>query len=245
MKKLKIILLIIFIVLFCFSCISFYKIYRENTYQKKLKNSLIEEVVKPEDYSKESSYYINFEYLESINSDVVGWIIMEDTKINYPIVQGSDNDYYLKHTFDKKYNTIGSIYMDYRAKEDFSSYNTFIYGHNTYDGSMFADLSKYKDFNFYKDHPIFYIYTSSGNYRVKIFSFYIDDVDNGSYKVEFSDLDDYKNYIEIISSKSIYNTNVNVDYTEDKIVSLYSCSGLRGIARLKRYFMHGILEKIN
>jgi len=83
---------------------------------------------------------VNFPSLEKINSHCVGWITIPNTNINYPIVKNDDNEYYLNHNFEKSENKGGAIFMDYRLKEDFSNFNTILYGHNMKDGSMFADV---------------------------------------------------------------------------------------------------------
>jgi len=83
---------------------------------------------------------IDFEALRAINSNVVGWIVVPGTDISYPIVQGTDNDHYLRRTFAGEQNSSGTIFMDYRNSADFSDRQTILYGHNMRDGSMFAPL---------------------------------------------------------------------------------------------------------
>lgn len=102
----------------------------------------------------ESEINIDFDGLSVINDDIVGWIRSIDNVIDYAIVQGSDNEHYLTHMFDKSYNKAGAIFMDYSNDPDFSDENTIIYGHNMKDGSMFAYLLNYKDQTFYDQHPI-------------------------------------------------------------------------------------------
>ena len=97
---------------------------------------------------------IDFDSLQEINPDVIGWLEMEavDT-INYPIVQGEDNDYYLHRTFQRTDNFAGSIFMDYMNKSNFGQRNTIVYGHNMKNGSMFGSLKNYRDQEVYQKSP--------------------------------------------------------------------------------------------
>lgn len=225
-----------------------FSLYKINGIKKELNDSeeikeeLIELVEIPEIPSEEPSFEVNFEELKKINSDVVGWIIIEETQINYPIVQTNDNEYYLNHSFDKKWNSLGSIFMDYRSSSDFSDYNTFIYGHHTKNGSMFGEIYKYMDYNFYLEHPSFNLYTPNGSYVIEIVSAYLDKASSNSYKQSFDSLADYNTYINLIIEKSRYKTNVNIDYTTDKLITLYSCSHASNREKDDRYFIHGIIR---
>lgn len=244
MKFLKYLLLSFFILLLSFSIYSLFKIQHEEKANEDLKNELIQEVHIPDVSTDEEEISIDFTRLKEINEDIVGWIVIEDTQINYPIVQGSNNSYYLNHSYDKKWSGYGSIFMDYSSSNDFSNYNTFIYGHHTQNGSMFGELYKYMDESFYQSHPYFRIYTPKSNYVLDVFSVYVDDTESDSYKQEFSSLEDYEKYIDAILSKSKYKTNVNIDYKKDKIVTLYSCSHERSRNKNDRYFIHTILRSV-
>ena len=124
------------------------------------------------DDTKEEMFSVDFEKLLEMNSDVVGWIRFDEpSEINYPVVQGRDNEEYLKRTFEANTNKLGTLFVDVNNPGDFSGRNTFIYGHNMKNGSMFAQLLKYKNDSFYKEHPYFYIYTPDGKVRTyEIFS---------------------------------------------------------------------------
>ena len=95
---------------------------------------------------------VDFDGLHQTNADVIGWIYIEDTNINYPIVQGTDNKYYVDHMVDGTKNGAGSIFMDYRNALDFSDPNTVIYGHNMKNKTMFAHITEYKDPEFFEAH---------------------------------------------------------------------------------------------
>lgn len=244
MKKIKILILVIFLLILCFCVHGILGIFKESDAAESLKENLTEIIDIPDVQSEESKFTINFDELRKINSDVVGWIVIEGTQVNYPIVQGNNNSYYLNHSFDRKWSSYGSIFMDYKSSKDFSDYNTFIYGHNTKNGTMFGELYKYMDVNFYSEHPSFYLYTQNGNYVIKLFSAYVDDTESDSYNQSFSSLEEYKNYLNIISSKSKYKTGIEVDYNSDKIITLYSCSHEINRKKSDRYFIHGIIKKL-
>ena len=235
--------------LFIFSCVLvfcviniFHDIYSENK-QEEIIDSLIEiGNVKPSS-EIDKIPQIDFSKLKEVNNAIVGWIIIDGTQVNYPIVKGKNNSYYLNHSYDKSYNSYGSIFMDYRSDENFSDLNTFIYGHYTSNGSMFGELKKYMEESFYKEHPFFYILTPNGNYKVDVISAYTDDALSSSYNAKFNDLNDYQRYIEKIRLKSRYSTDIRVNYILDRTITLYSCSHESG-SKTERYFIHGIMRKI-
>lgn len=238
------ILLFISIAVFCFY--KAYEIKEEQTKIKEEQTELIDIAEIPEKVEdiEEKKEEINFQELININSDFVGWIKIEDTNINYPIVQGTNNTYYLKHSFYKEYSNAGSIYMDATANSNFSSKNTFIYGHYTSDGSMFGQIGKYMKQDFYDKHKEIYIYTSEQNYKLEVFSVHVDKASSKSYQMNFTTDESYKDYIDLMKSYSVIKSDIEIDYTEDRIVTLYSCSHERGHAKDDRYFVHAKLIEI-
>lgn len=244
MKKIKILLLLVLLASLIFCAFNLYKLYKEKKDAKNIKEELIEIINIPDTPSDEPEFKVDFDELRKINSDIIGWIVIEGTQINYPIIQGKDNSFYLNHSYDKKWSGFGSIFMDYKSKNDFSDYNTFIYGHHTKDGSMFGELYKYMDESFYKEHPFFYLYTPNKNYKVEVFSAYVDDTDSESYNQFFISLNEYENYINMVKNKSRINSELNIDYKKDKVITLYSCSHEPNHKRTDRYFIHGVLKDI-
>ena len=244
MKKIKITLIFLLLIVLGYGLYNIYNIQKEIVESENLNNELVEIIELPSNNSevKEESG-VNFSELEKINSDVVGWIVMEGTQVNYPIVQSKDNSFYLNHSFDKKWNSLGSIFMDYRSKNNFSDYNTFIYGHHTKNGSMFGELYKYMDESFYKEYPFYYLYTPTGNYKVEIISAYLDSAESDSYVQSFSTNEEYKNYIKLIKDKSNYKTDTELDIETDKIITLYSCSHESNRRKSDRYYIHGVIKK--
>ena len=223
MKILKRFFIFLFLILFCYSIFSIYKILKDEKQQEQNKDELIEEFEIPEIPSEEPEFSVDFDSLKQINSDIVGWIIMEGTQVNYPVVQGSNNSYYLNHSYDKKWSSFGSIFMDYSSSSDFSDRNTFIYGHHTRNGSMFGEVNKYMDVNFYNEHPFFFLYTPNGNYKAEVFSVYTADALSDSYDQSFASKDEFQQYIEMIRGKSKYYIDTKIDISSD---SFFRCCSL-------------------
>ena len=101
---------------------------------------------------------IDFDGLRAMNGDIVAWIQIPGAGVDYPVVQGKDNEHYLHYTFDGKANKAGSIFLDYRNRADFTDSKVILYGHNMKDGSMFSNLKKFGDARFQKEHKTAYLY---------------------------------------------------------------------------------------
>lgn len=166
---------------------------------------------------------VDFDSLLAVNPDVVGWIYIEGTAVNYPIVKGNDNDYYLKRLVDGKYNSAGSIFMDYRNLGDFSDTHSILYGHNMKNGSMFAVLGKYKDQNFFEEHPYCQIMTPEGNYLVEFFSGYDASTEDDSWQRDFLSDEEFRDWLDSAVNRSVFSSDVSLS-TEDRIVTLSTCS---------------------
>ena len=140
------IILVIAIVVFAVSAYKLYGIFSEYNKGDKEYQKIQDLVINTEkkDDTKEETFSVDFEKLLEMNSDVVGWIRFDEpSEINYPVVQGRDNEEYLKRTFEANTNKLGTLFVDVNNPGDFSGRNTFIYGHNMKNGSMFAQLLKY------------------------------------------------------------------------------------------------------
>lgn len=167
---------------------------------------------------------VDFASLQQANPDVKGWIQFEGMDISYPLLQHpDDNDYYLTRMWDKNENTAGSIFMDVYNTDDMSDYNTFIYGHNMKNLSMFGKLKEYKDQANYAGKEYFWIYTPTANYRYQIFSVHEAKVSGNFFKLFLSGGDEYTQYVADSKQDSRYDTGVEVT-GEDRIVTLSTCT---------------------
>lgn len=199
-------------------------------YQQYKEGKEIEEVQKivkiPEDPEKEP-FSVNWDVLKEMNSDVVGWIKIPGTDIDYPIVQGTDNDYYLTHTFQRQNLYMGAIFMDYAADAQFGDRNTIIYGHNVKHGTMFAELEKYKDKAFWEANPYIYLFTPEQNYRCDVLSMFQTTDASPAYATEFVDDDSYLEYVDMIKGEAMYEREVEM-LSEDRMMMLSTCSYEKG-----------------
>lgn len=219
-------ILIVALFAFCYSAYNLYLIFSDNHEEQKEIDEIHEIVDVPKPDEKEEvleEWELDFNELLAINPDVVGYIIVDDTHISYPIVKGEDNEFYLNHSIYGNENYAGSVFMDYSASSDFSDLNTFIYAHNLYHGTMFAELAYYVEKDFFDTHPYVHLYTPNGNYKLQVFSAYVDKGDSDSYRMSFSGTQDYLNYLDLIVSKSRYDSGVSVN-ENDRIITLYTCS---------------------
>lgn len=188
---------------------------------------------------QEGSSPINFDPLVEINSNVIGWIVVEETVIDYPIVQSEDNETYLTRTFSGTSNASGAIFIDMNNAPDFSDSQTIIYGHNMNNGSMFAALAKFLEQSFFEMVPTFTIYTPEGEKHYEIFSAYVTSAYSDTYLNAFSTGENFATYLQYITGLSQISTGINPVST-DKIVSLSTCENTTDDARI---IVHGRLMK--
>lgn len=187
--------------------------------------------------TESDEFAIDFEKLQKINPDIVGWIQIEKLGISYPIVQGKDNEYYLSHTFYRKENKCGSIFMEVQNEKDFQDQNTFLYGHNMKDHSMFAKLNELKQEEVFQDNPKFLIYTPEGIHRYQIFSCYVASLESDSFQYKFTSEEEYARWQKNVKGYSIYDTGVEPQ-KEQKIVTLMTCTAQ---GQNYRFLVHGVL----
>ena len=181
----------------------------------------------------------DYSYVIEKNPDTVGWIKVPNTNINYPVVQFTNNDYYLNHDFDKKYNYRGAIFMDYRNNITELDANTIIYGHNCYDKTMFSELDQYDNIDFYKKTPVFEYNTLEKSYQWKIYAVFITNAeaheDNDyvfNYIYPYMDGENFNGFIEEVNKRRLYVTDVDIN-DDDKMLVLSTC--VRNLDTLNKY----------
>ena len=208
----------------------------------------VNEVIIPVDESTESLYDIEEQYwrykdvpimdvnidrLKLENSATVGWIKVNGTNINYPIVQASDNEYFLYHDFEGNYNIGGWIFADYRINLNNLSQNNIIYGHRRLNQSMFGTLKNVLTDEWInnKENHIIKVSTDKYNYLFQVFSVYT--IDNETYylKTSFNNDNEFQTIIDTIKKRSNYDFQIDVN-TDDKILTLSTCDLLNADKRL-------------
>ena len=173
---------------------------------------------------------VDFDVLRKINPDVVGWLAYDDTPINYPVVQGEDNDQYLHTLFDGSYGFCGTLFVDAVTEAPFRQFNTIIYGHHMKDGSMFASIKSLRDPEWAADHPKLKLYTPDADYYLEVWAFLYQPADSSVYTTNFHDISMQADYLELIQSRAAYTTDVSVA-PDDMIVLLSTCVDAEGDAR--------------
>ena len=176
-------------------------------------------------------YYIKFPLidvditsLKQKNSDTIGWINVNNTNINYPYVQTTDNSYYLNHSYDKSYNDAGWVFMDYRNNSNLDNKNTILYAHSRLDKTMFGSLSKVLKYDWYtnKDNHIIRLSTETENTLWQIFSVYKIEEESYYITTKFYSDEEYSEFLNTLASRSLYNFNTTLT-SSDKILTLSTC----------------------
>lgn len=166
---------------------------------------------------------IDFTALLEINPDVVAWIFIEGTNINYPVVQGDDNSHYLDRLFDGSYNSAGTIFLDYRNERGLTDHHSIFYGHHMQNGSMFKQIANYKDQAFYDAHPVCLVMTPNGNYKLEFFAGYVTNMNDQAWKLEFASDEEYALWLEDAISKSGFTSTVKPT-AQDRVVTFSTCT---------------------
>lgn len=157
----------------------------------------------------------------SENKDFRFWIKIDNTKIDYPVVQGNDNSFYLKHGFSKEENISGSIFLDYRVNKD--SKNAIIYGHNMKNGSMFNNVELFKNEDFFNNNKFINITRDGKEYVYEVFSvYYLSGEKTSHLQTNFKNNDEFKTYLETVKKNSMFNSSREVNLND--IVTLSTCS---------------------
>lgn len=249
LKWKNIILILIFLILFITLNISIYNIIKwkldsnktneeintiqENTNIEEVKDNKGTEIIKQaEKIPKENPYWdyikmnmidVNFDNLKKINSDVVGWIKVNGTNINYPFVQSKDNKYYLTHSFNKSYNNAGWVFLDYR-NNNINNRNTIIYAHGRTDKTMFGTLRKVLNNGWINNtnNYVIKISTEKENNLWQIFSIYHIPTTNDYLQTEFKDEREYQRFLNILKNRSNHNFNTSIT-SNDTILTLSTC----------------------
>ena len=244
MNKIKKIFVLVMINIFLFLLIICTYILANNFFDyresEKITEKLTEHVIEIDDYSKiDNNINIKWEYLEKINKDIIGWIKIDDTNIDYPILK-DDNLYYINHTFENKYNRNGSIFTI--TNNPFKVQETVLYGHNNKNNIMFSEIEKFMKKDFFYDHQSFKIYTKEKNYDAKIFSIYSIGVYEENSNIKNLTFDERIEYYKNQSNFKNYEQEMPM-----KIIKLSTCSYLNNKERPtnQRYYLLAYLIEDN
>ena len=166
--------------------------------------------------------YIDFDSLHEISEDAIAWLYAPGTKIDYVVAQAEDNDYYMYRLLDGTAAKCGTLFADFRSSDDFTDWNTLIYGHHMKNGTMFAGLMDYRDPEFYEEHPVMYLYVPGKRYKLELIAGYTTNVEDKVFSVPAT----RKDRDEILDHA--YRTSSFISGIkaggEDKLVTLSTCS---------------------
>ncbi len=166
---------------------------------------------------------VNFQALWETAPDAVGWLYMEDTKINYPTVQAGDNAYYLNRLPSGKKNSAGSIYLDYRNSPDFSDRHSILYGHFMKNGSMFGMLNKLRKQDYFDSHNTLLLVTPQRNFLVELFAVYVENMQGDGWLLSFTTDEEFESWYEGILARSEVTSAVTVT-PQDRLLTLSTCN---------------------
>ena len=161
--------------------------------------------------------------LRAVNEDVLGWISIPGTFVNYPLMDGDDNSYYLTHAWDKSYSYYGSVFLEQSSSPDLTDFNTILYGHNMGDENIFGSLKHYDDPDYWEEHPYVYIVDDRGVHRYEIFAAYEASIRSIVYALEF-DNDLRERFIAAATEHSVIDTGITPEIT-NRILTLSTCTG--------------------
>ena len=167
---------------------------------------------------------MDFTALREVNSDVLGWIMIPGTPISYPLLQGEDNQYYLKHTWKKWSSAVGAIFLECQNSPDLSDFNTIVYGHRMNNGSMFASLKNYKKQSYWAAHPCVYITDDNGSHKYEIFAAYEVSTTGTTYQLGFSGDASKQAFIDYCLAQSVIDTGITPT-VYDRVLTLSTCTG--------------------
>lgn len=191
------------------------------------------------DSKEKNKVIIDFNTLEKINSQAVGWITIDGTVIDYPIAKGEDNQYYLNHSFDKEESSSGAIFVDKDCKEPFSQFLTIVYGHHMRNGTMFADIKNYGNKEYAKKHSAITVYKKEKAITYQVFAAVSKKSENVFLYLDVSNDKNKENYIDKIKKDSIYWLNEDIT-AKDEIIALVTCDYGKEDGRM---IVYGVKEK--
>lgn len=184
----------------------------------------LERELLPDEHMLRLAREIDLTALQQSNPDVLGWITIPGTQLDYPFLQGEDNQYYLNHTWLGKRNAAGSVFLESQMAPDFSGFNTIVYAHNMKNGSMFGSLRSYRTQSHYENNPCIYIVNVDGVSRYEIFAAFEAEVTGWTYRLDVNTPEKKQTLLDYSAAHSILKTELTPT-VEDSIITLSTCTG--------------------
>lgn len=182
---------------------------------------------------------VDLDNLRAVNEDVLGWIVIPDTVLSYPIVQCGDNQYYLNRTWQGKRSSVGAIFMECQCSPDFSDFNTIIYGHRMNNESMFGTLRSYENIDFWREHPSVYVVTDDSIRVYDICSAFEVGIQEIVYRLDIEESALQQELINFSLEHSVIDTGV-VPTPDGQMLTLSTCTGH---GHSSRWVVQAVLRK--
>ena len=180
--------------------------------------------------------------LQALHPRIVGWLTLEGTRLDNPVLQAADNDFYLRHNYKGEESRGGSIFMDFRNDADELGRHTIFYGHVLRNGTMFGDLAKFAEQSYANEHPVFLYETTQSQYELHVFAAYETTTDFYYIETDFTD-ETYMTFVNEIQARSVITMPVTIDET-DRIVTFSTCT--TSVNEEERFVVHAkIVERTN
>ena len=204
---------------------------QENVEPESKENGETISIENTEELNEETERMLQVKELQAQNADIFGWLEIENTNINYPVLQGTDNSYYMTHNYKKEKSKNGSIFLDANYNWNIPSNNLLIYGHNLGNGMMFQELLKYEKESFYREHPIIRFTTAKEDTEYEIISVFKSRVYYKSeknvfryyYFINSKSEEEYREFVKNAKSASLYPIDATANYG-DQLITLSTCS---------------------
>ncbi len=175
-------------------------------------------------YKPQKNDTLSFDELQEKNKDVFSWLTVYGTHIDYPVVQGKNNREYLNTDPTKKYQMSGSIFMDYRNQQDYSDFNSIVYGHHMAESGMFGDIDRFNDKKYFEDHQFGNLYFEGKNHGIVFFAFLnVDAFDWQIYQTPVTEQAAQDNYLQYLEQKAKHYRQMDVT-RDDRLILLSTCT---------------------
>lgn len=223
------------LVLLCLSLVKVIGISLEYQGAQQLYQDLLDEVTDPD----EDKPYLIVRHTDLLdgNPHYVGWIDIPGTGISYPMVQYTDNDHYLRRSFDGEYLRAGTIFIDYRCDPGYGGTNTVIYGHHSKDGAMFASLERYMDEDFCRQNGTIHVYVPDQVLVYRIFSVYKATTSSDCFTFDFATDQQRTEWVTSMLDRSLFDLDIDAS-ASDKVLSLVTCTNIN---KQDRYIVQAVL----
>ena len=229
--KMRRFIMVILALVFCVSAFHFGKAFLEYRKGDQIYENAMEFVleadtpveIEEENPLKRTFSKIDFAGMRVVNEDVIGWIQILDSPVDYPLLDADDNKYYLSHTYDRQWSSYGSIFLEPRNNPDLSEKHLVVYGHNMVNESMFGSLLEYKKQEYVDTHPEITICMTDRDLTYRVFSAYTAHVDSAAYRMSFGDDASFMEMTEKMKANSVIATDI-MPTADDQVLTLSTCT---------------------